>query len=153
MGTKETGDFGERIACEYLVRKGFKILERNYRISFGEIDIIAKKKFTLLDKVLKILIFAFRQKLFNRVKPFYRNDKTIHFIEVKTIFGSMGNFFPEERVDFKKRRKLRQLCEIWLQKHKFPQQFPYEIDIIGILINRETKKTRVHYFQNVVGEE
>ena len=30
MDTKELGNTGERIACEYLVKKGFKILGKNY---------------------------------------------------------------------------------------------------------------------------
>ena len=39
MSTKDTGDKGEQIACGYLVNNGYKILGRNYRINFGEIDI------------------------------------------------------------------------------------------------------------------
>ena len=46
--------FGEDEACKFLIKKGFKILERNFRKGYGEIDIIA------LD------------------------DKTLVFIEVKT---------------------------------------------------------------------
>ena len=42
MDTKEIGNLGENLACEYLVKKGYKILGRNYRITFGEIDIIAQ---------------------------------------------------------------------------------------------------------------
>lgn len=34
----------EERAVSYLRRKGFKILERNYRTKFGEIDIIARYK-------------------------------------------------------------------------------------------------------------
>lgn len=44
MHSKDLGELGEKIACEYLVEKGFNILGKNWRISFGEIDIIAKKK-------------------------------------------------------------------------------------------------------------
>lgn len=43
MTTKSFGDSGEDLACEYLKRHGYKILERNYRIRGGEIDIIAKE--------------------------------------------------------------------------------------------------------------
>lgn len=35
---------GENIACDYLEKLGFKILERNYRKTYGEIDIIAIEK-------------------------------------------------------------------------------------------------------------
>jgi len=38
----ETGTFGEQLAEEYLLKKGYKILEKNYRFSKAEIDIIAR---------------------------------------------------------------------------------------------------------------
>lgn len=39
-----TAKLGENIACEYLKKLGFRILERNYRKTYGEIDIIALDK-------------------------------------------------------------------------------------------------------------
>lgn len=38
-----TGNLGERIACQYLVTKGFTILERNWRSHQLELDIICRK--------------------------------------------------------------------------------------------------------------
>lgn len=40
---KQTGDVGEEYAVKYLKKHGYKIIERNYRQKFGEIDIIAKR--------------------------------------------------------------------------------------------------------------
>jgi len=37
------GQRGEMIAWGYLVRAGFKILDKNYRCKIGEIDVVAKK--------------------------------------------------------------------------------------------------------------
>ena len=35
------GKHGERLAAEHLVRRGFEIVERNYRTRWGELDIVA----------------------------------------------------------------------------------------------------------------
>ena len=40
---KELGAKGEEIAVRYLKSRGYRILERNYRIRLGEIDIIAEQ--------------------------------------------------------------------------------------------------------------
>lgn len=47
--TKQTvGNHGEEIACKYLQKQGYRILEKNYRIRGGEIDIVAKEGNTLV---------------------------------------------------------------------------------------------------------
>ena len=42
MNKTQQGNFGEDLACDFLIRQGYQILERNFRIRGGEIDIIAK---------------------------------------------------------------------------------------------------------------
>ena len=44
----DTGKRGELLARNYLRKKGYRILETNYRTRFGEIDIIARQKNTLV---------------------------------------------------------------------------------------------------------
>ena len=44
---KKTGDYGENLAANYLEQKGYRILERNFRIGKGEVDIVAKDEDTL----------------------------------------------------------------------------------------------------------
>lgn len=46
MNNKKLGNFGELIAEYYLKLKGYKILERNFLVKGGEIDIIAEKNKT-----------------------------------------------------------------------------------------------------------
>jgi putative endonuclease len=41
------GRLGERMAAEHLVRRGFRVLERNYRTRWGELDIVAYDGVTL----------------------------------------------------------------------------------------------------------
>ena len=73
MSNTKKGKYGEDLAVDFLLKKGFKILERNYRYSkYGEIDIIA-----------------------------FKND-TIHAIEVKTrtslIFGLGAEAITAEKL-------------------------------------------------------
>lgn len=41
---KNLGDFGEYVATDFLEAKGYRILERNFQVKGGEIDIIAETK-------------------------------------------------------------------------------------------------------------
>jgi putative endonuclease len=45
---RKTGSEGEEIACEFISKLGYKIVERNYQFGHGEIDIIAKDGDTLV---------------------------------------------------------------------------------------------------------
>jgi putative endonuclease len=44
MKRKELGDVGEKLARDFLKKKGYKVRETNFRCREGEIDIIAQKK-------------------------------------------------------------------------------------------------------------
>jgi len=47
MHNKELGRQGEEEAVNFLKKKGYKILERNFKNKLGEIDIVAKDNNTL----------------------------------------------------------------------------------------------------------
>ena len=44
MKRKAVGELGEKMAAEYLQKRGYHILETNFRCREGEIDIIARDK-------------------------------------------------------------------------------------------------------------
>ncbi|MDE7454461.1 MAG: YraN family protein [Clostridia bacterium] len=44
MNTHAIGVVGEDLACKYLCKKGYKILERNFSCKYGEIDVIAQQR-------------------------------------------------------------------------------------------------------------
>jgi putative endonuclease len=48
MNRKETGTAGEMLAVRLLVRKGFRVLGTNVRSPFGEIDIVAEDRGTVV---------------------------------------------------------------------------------------------------------
>ncbi|PIW74862.1 MAG: YraN family protein, partial [Candidatus Portnoybacteria bacterium CG_4_8_14_3_um_filter_44_15] len=52
---RKTGDLGEGIAAKYLENNGYKIIERNYRKNWGEIDIVARKDDCLIFVEVKTM--------------------------------------------------------------------------------------------------
>lgn len=125
MDTKELGNLGEKLACEYLVSKGYKILGKNWENDTGEIDIIARKRG-------------------------WFSEKSIHFVEVKTSFAGNKTFFPEQRFDYMKQNKYKELSDAWLAEKKIPENTPYQIDVIAIV--GADKNPKIDFFENVVSE-
>ena len=127
MNKKEIGNFGEKIALNYLINKRYQILGRNFIFRIpgnpqkGEIDIVAKK------------------------------GDTISFIEVKTLKRKKG-FLPEDKVNFSKRKKLRVAAESWLMKNKIPLNSKWQIDVISIKID-SNKKVKIDHFENAIDYE
>ena len=70
------GNIGEEVACEMMRKKGFRIVETNWRFGHLEMDIIAVSR------------------------------KEIAFVEVKTRTSTFGGKRPEEYVDELKRRRM-----------------------------------------------
>ena len=42
LNRKDLGEYGERLAESELLKRGYRIIERNYRCKLGEIDIVCK---------------------------------------------------------------------------------------------------------------
>ncbi len=66
------GKTGETIAAKYLSSKGYRILERNWRIPTGEIDIICQHGDTVVFVEVKTRIGDLHGKPWEAVTPFKR---------------------------------------------------------------------------------
>ncbi len=68
---KEVGKIAEEYAANYLEKKGYEIIERNWQIKFGEIDIICRDNNILVFvevKAKKTLVFGTPEEMFTRGK-------------------------------------------------------------------------------------
>lgn len=89
MNNREFGNKGEDLACEYLIKNGYEIIERNKHFSkFCEIDIIAKikNKYVFVEvKTRKSDAFGSPMEAITKTK--YNNIKTgvLTYIEENNI--------------------------------------------------------------------
>ena len=82
------GIFGENISCLYLKNHGYKIIERNYKCQFGEIDIIANENDTIVFIEVKLrnsarygvgsyaVDYYKRNRIINSAKYYMKNKNT-----------------------------------------------------------------------------
>ena len=54
MNTKERGKWGEDLALEFLKKKGYRQVARNFRSRFGEIDLIVKNSEYIVFTEVKV---------------------------------------------------------------------------------------------------
>ena len=91
---KDIGSFGEALARDYLISKGYKILNMNFRNKFGEIDIICKKNNLLIFCEIKSRysnsfgspiesITCYKQKLIIKLSVLYLISKKYYNFNVR----------------------------------------------------------------------
>lgn len=111
IDNKRKGDIGERLAIEYLLKNGYSIVEKNYKIGKIEIDIIAEKKGVLIffevktrsekswdsnftswkNKQRKNFIFGVKSYLYNK-KIIGKKDIRFDFIAIKADNWELVHF-------------------------------------------------------------
>jgi len=104
-GNRGTGNLGEEIAANFLIARGYTILERNFRCKGGEVDIVARDP----------------------------ADRSLVFIEVKTRRG-LAYGVPQLAVTPFKQRQVSKAALTWLSKNRL-HDTNARFDVIAILMS------------------
>ena len=99
------GRLGERMAAEHLVRRGFRVLERNYRTRWGELDIVAY------------------------------DGRTLAFCEVKTRRASAGRTPLESVRERKRSRVRKMAGSWLIERTERPYAENLRFDAIGVTVD------------------
>ena len=93
---KKLGAWGESFALDYLVKKGYELIEKNYHTRYGEIDLIMKKDVQLVAVEVKTRnskTFGIAEYSINRKK--YQAIQASMFV----YFESHEDLNPEWQLD------------------------------------------------------
>lgn len=115
----ELGKLGEDLACEYLIKNGYKILERNFRKPWGELDIVAMAR-----------------------------DKTLVFVEVKTMTES-ENLKPEDQMSKSKIEKFKRVAAFYAGENEnlVKDKKGWRLDLLAITISGENNS--IKHYENI----
>jgi putative endonuclease len=113
------GQHGEKLAAEHLERRGFRILDRNYRTRWGELDIVA------FDGTI------------------------LCFCEVKTRRLAAGSAqHPFDAIRFRKRSRIRQVAGRWLfERTDRPYADALRFDAIGVTFDLSGRLVAIEHLE------
>jgi len=126
---RKIGDIGENIACKFLVKRGFEIIEQNYSKKWGEIDIIAKK------------------------------TNKLHFIEVKSVSHmpvsyETDNYRPEDNLHPWKLQRLSRVIQTYLLSYNGNRDVSYEtdwqFDVAVVYLDLKSMEAKVNYIEDII---
>ncbi len=125
----EIGAKGEEVAAKYLEKKGFLVVNRNYRKKWGELDIVAEK------------------------------EGIVHFVEVKTVsrpsYGGrfeqeVNNYRPEDNMHPQKLKRLSRAIQTYILE-KYRQSDPeWQFDLLCVFLDMEKRVAKVRVLENLV---
>lgn len=119
----QTGRLGENLAREYLIKKGYRILQSNFHTRFGEIDLITTK------------------------------DKKLIFVEVKTKIGDQFGTPEEMIDKRKLKKIQIMATVFLQKNPQITQQYPaYQIDAVCITLNPDNTVSRINHWENIGAE-
>jgi putative endonuclease len=116
---KRIGRRGEDLAAEHLSRRGFEIVERNYRTRWGELDIVAS------------------------------DGRTIVFCEVKARRAASASGLPPfASLHGRKRARVRAMASQWLaDRADRPYAALLRFDAIGVWIDAAGRLVRLEHLE------
>lgn len=122
---RKFGDIGEHEAEEFLLKSGYRILDRNYRMkNIGEIDLIGER------------------------------DGKIFFFEVKTRdVKHETNFSVEFSINPKKKRNLKRICQIFLNEKGYKPEKEWQVDAIFVKVDFVNNSHSVSQLENILWEK
>ena len=117
---QKTGALGESIAETFLKTKGYKIIMKNYRKPWGEIDIIAEKQ------------------------------NTVRFVEVKTVTREsfVYSHAPEEMVDRRKLTKVARTAALYMETKRDRREF--QLDVVGVILDKGSRTATCRLFEQAL---
>jgi putative endonuclease len=123
MQKLDQGKRGEEFAVSYLRKQGFRIIDRNFRIRGGELDIIAIEKSKLTGQ------------------------ETLVFIEVKTRSSNQFGA-PLEAIGYYKLRSLIKTAEFFKLTHRnLPELM--RIDAVAVMLGANNELLDVELVKNI----
>lgn len=151
--TQKIGTLGEDLVARFLMKRGYEILDRNYRRPWGELDIVARKK----NKIHFVEVKTMSQKIVSdeTTKTVSKNSVSSETTEREATLAYVRSkikkdrFRPEDHVNRNKVLRLSRIIQTYLMSKHVSSETLWQFDVATVLIDVETKKARIELLEEL----
>ena len=138
--TQKLGELGEDIACKFLKKQGYSIVERNYTKKWGEIDIVAKRGGKLHFIEVKSVSCLVRRS----------NAEAMGTSVTHETSGIGDQYRPEDNMHGLKAKRFARTIESYLLERNLSEEVVWQFDLATVYLNSETKEGTVEILEDVI---
>ena len=126
---QKIGQIGEDLACEYLEKSGYEVIDRNYLKKWGEIDVVTQK------------------------------SNKIHFVEVKTVSRDLSidiihetndSYRAEDNPHPWKLKRLGRAMQSYLLDKNVSDDIDWQFDVVTVYIDINKGQSKVFLLEDIV---
>lgn len=159
---RRLGNLAEDICEVFLVKAGYKILNRNYLKKWGELDIVAKKNGIVRFIEVKAQSTGVTREMvshetgnivsrwFSRKRFTPQSFKINVSRESDEDIGDDIRYRPEENVHAGKQKRMVRAIQSYIAEDKIGEDDEWEIDIMTVGFDFSQKTAIIKHIQNVI---
>ncbi|HBV01277.1 MAG TPA: hypothetical protein DEF00_02685 [Candidatus Taylorbacteria bacterium] len=146
--TQKVGSLGEELVVRFLVRKGYKILDRNFRRPWGELDIVATRKerihFVEVKSVSDMKGDVSDETISRETSP---REKALSYIRRKR---PKDRYRPENNVHANKIKRLSRIIQTYLSGKHVSDETTWQFDVATVYVNEGQKKAKINLMEEII---
>lgn len=151
---KKIGPLGEELVAKFLMKRGFTVIDRNFRKKWGELDVIAARKSILHFVEVKSVsrnIFDFPPSVPNIPIP-NRVTYETSGKQAPSLSGRIrkDRYRPEDNIHPMKVARLKRAIQSYLMSGRVSSETKWQFDVAAVFIDRENKKIKIDFIEDII---
>lgn len=151
---EKIGPLGEELVAKFLMKRGFIVIDRNFRRKWGELDVIATRKdvlhFVEVKSVSKC-IFDFPR----FISEMHRSGTVTH--ETSDVPGNFSRdrtqkdrYRPEDNIHPMKVARQKRAIQSYLLSGRVSSETKWQFDVAAVFIDSESRKAKIDFIEDII---
>lgn len=151
---EKIGPLGEELVAKFLMKRGFTVIDRNFRRKWGELDVIATRKNVLHFVEVKSVskdVFDFPR----FISEMPRSGSVTHETSDERKKSSGGStrkdrYRPEDNIHPMKVARLKRAIQSYLLSGRVSSETKWQFDVAAVFIDSKSRKAKIDFIEDII---